>query len=165
MFELAFSLHFGGNPIFFIDFEIRKTLMNSCLCMNKMIMKKRLPSVKNLSLIGLTIQHVASKDLDADGNPTTRMWINKAMLAIQVNDQRKKLAKEKPWFWEVRLVAYLPDGHQQSVTFTPDKPLLLHELDPFLVPYRNELFAETPDRIDWGWQAVIKRSPMGGTKK
>lgn len=84
-----------------------------------------------------------------------RVWLT----VFDADDSVVDFAFKFKWYWEVELHVTRPNGEIHAVTFTPELPILLSQLDTLVHPARDELMQEFPDYAQWGWTARITGTP------
>ena len=91
--------------------------------------------------------------------PICAFALRVGLTVFDADDSVVDYAFKFKWYWEVELFVSRAGGEVHVVTFAPDMPILLEQLDTLVLPERDELMQEFPDYEQWGWTARIIGTP------
>lgn len=105
--------------------------------------------------VGVFFIHWESIDIDPVHGSQSRMFKQAGIVMLpQPESIRQRFVKE-PHRWRIQVRVKLPDNSIEMVEFTVNEPVLILELDSFMVPYMIDLYKTFPDAIDRGWRAQV----------
>ena len=108
---------------------------------------------------GVTVEHWSDKDILPDGTPTSRFWKQAGLIRQSFPLHVYRVVINQPWRWRIKMMVRMPDGSINTEELTMKTGMRLQEMDTAIKDFRDTQFAEFPDYVDTGWQAIILGPP------